>query len=168
MSQERLQQSLSAGPHHLLSRLVGTWEGVARTWFQPDKLEDESPISGTFRSVLDGRYVVHEYTSSMGGKPLSGIATLGYHLDGRQFTMSWVDTFHVGTDIMNLLGEPGVGDRVSVTGSYHTGEQSPRWGWRVDIDVAGPDALVITHFNIEPGAAPQKAIEIQYKRRDSR
>ncbi|QAT84935.1 hypothetical protein EJ065_3372 [Corallococcus coralloides] len=165
MSQERLQQSLSAGPHHLLSRLVGTWEGVARTWFQPDTLEDESPISGTFRSVLDGRYVVHEYTSSLGGKPLSGIATLGYHLDGRQFTLSWVDTFHVGTDIMSLLGEPGVSDRCSVTGSYYTGEQTPRWGWRVDIEVAGPDALVITHFNIEPGAAPQRAIEIQYKRR---
>ncbi|RKH63765.1 DUF1579 domain-containing protein [Corallococcus aberystwythensis] len=165
MSQERLQQSQSAGPHHLLSRLVGAWEGVARTWFQPDKLEDESPISGTFRSVLDGRFVVHEYTSAMGGKPLSGVATLGYHLDKQQFTMSWVDTFHVGTDIMPLLGEPGVSDRISVTGSYFTGEQSPRWGWRVDIEVKGPDALVITHFNIEPGAAPQKAIEIQYKRR---
>ncbi|WP_375758769.1 DUF1579 domain-containing protein [Corallococcus exercitus] len=165
MSQERLQQSLSAGPHHLLSQLIGNWEGVARTWFEPDKLGDESPISGSFRSVLDGRFVVHEYTSSLGGKPLSGIATLGYHLDGRQFTMSWVDTFHVGTDIMTLLGAAGVSDRFSVLGTYFTGEQSPRWGWRVDIQVTGPDALVVTHFNIEPGAEPQKAIEIQYKRR---
>ncbi|WP_223645847.1 DUF1579 domain-containing protein [Corallococcus sp. EGB] len=165
MSQERLQQSLSAGPHHLLSQLVGSWEGVARTWFQPDKVEDESPSSGTFRSVLDGRFVVYEYTSAFGGKPLSGIATLGHHLDQGRFTMAWVDTFHVGTDIMTLQGEPGGDDRFSVTGSYFIGEQSPRWGWRVDIDVAGPDALVITHFNIQPGEAPQKAIEIQYKRR---
>ncbi|MFB1478769.1 DUF1579 domain-containing protein [Corallococcus sp. RDP092CA] len=165
MSQEPLQQSLSAGPHHLLSRLVGAWEGVARTWFQPDKVEDESPSSGSFRSVLDGRFVVYEYTSAFGGKPLSGMATLGHHLDGRRFTMAWVDTFHVGTDIMTLQGEPGVSDRFSVTGSYSTGEQSPRWGWRVDIELTGPDALVITHFNIEPGAAPQRAIELQYKRR---
>ncbi|MBN8232631.1 DUF1579 domain-containing protein [Corallococcus macrosporus] len=165
MSQERLQQSLSNGPHHLLSRLLGAWEGVARTWFEPDKVADESPSSGSFRSVLDGRFVVHEYTSAMGGKPLSGIATLGYHLDGQRFTMSWVDSFHMGTDIMTLQGEAGGSDRFSVTGSYFTGEQSPRWGWRVDIQVTGPDALTITHFNIEPGAEPQKAIEIQYKRR---
>ncbi|MFP2895568.1 DUF1579 domain-containing protein [Corallococcus sp. 4LFB] len=167
MSQERLQQSLSAGPHHLLSQLVGAWEGTARTWFEPDKVADTSPSTGSFQSVLDGRFVVHQYTSEMGGKPLSGIATLGYHLDGQHFTMSWVDTFHVGTDIMTLQGEAGVSDRFSVLGSYRTGDDSPRWGWRVDIQVTGPDSLVVTHFNIEPGAAPQKAIEIQYKRRDS-
>ncbi|MCY1042203.1 DUF1579 domain-containing protein [Corallococcus sp. bb12-1] len=166
MSQDRLQQSQSpGGPHHFLSRLVGGWEGVARTWFEPDKVEDESPITGTFRSVLDGRFVVHEYTSSMGGKPLSGIATLGHHLDLRQFTMSWVDTFHVGSDIMPLLGEAGVSDKFSVSGTYFAGDDAPRWGWRVDIDQPSPDALVITHFNIQPGEAPQKAIEIQYRRR---
>ena len=160
MSQELLQQSLSVGgPHHFLTQCVGAWEGTARTWFEPDKVADESPISGTFRSVLDGRFVVHEYTSAMGGKPLTGMATLGYHLDGRRFTMGWVDTFHVGTDLMTLQGEAGVSDRFSVLGSYSTGEQSPRWGWRIDMERTGPDALVITHFNIEPGQAPQKAIE---------
>ncbi|TSC25854.1 DUF1579 domain-containing protein [Corallococcus sp. Z5C101001] len=166
MSQERLQQSQSAGgPHHFLSQLVGAWEGVARTWFEPDTVADESPITGTIRGVLDGRFVVHEYTSAMGGKPLSGMATLGYHLDGGHFTMVWVDTFHVGTDILNSVGTPGVSDRFSVLGSYFTGEQSPRWGWRTDIEVRGPDSLLITHFNIQPGEDAQKAIEIQYRRR---
>ncbi|RKH30257.1 DUF1579 domain-containing protein [Corallococcus sicarius] len=166
MSQESLQKSQAAGgPHHFLTQCVGEWEGTSRTWFEPGKLGDESPISGTIRSVLDGRFVVHEYTSSLGGKPLTGTATLGYHLDGRQFTMAWVDTFHVGSDIMSLQGEAGVSDRFSVSGSYFTGEQSPRWGWRIDMERTGPDALVITHFNVEPGQAPQKAIEIQYRRR---
>ncbi|RKH42648.1 DUF1579 domain-containing protein [Corallococcus llansteffanensis] len=166
MSQERLQQSQSpGGPHHFLTQCVGDWEGMARTWFEPDKVADESPISGTIRSVLDGRFVVHEYTSSLGGKPLTGMATLGYHLDGPQFTMAWVDSFHMGSDIMALQGEAGVSDRFSVLGSYYTGEQSPRWGWRVDLERTGPDALVITHFNIQPGEAAQKAIEIQYRRR---
>ncbi|MBE4748938.1 DUF1579 domain-containing protein [Corallococcus sp. ZKHCc1 1396] len=166
MSQDRLQQSQApGGPHHLLARCVGDWEGTARTWFEPDKLGDESPISGSIRSVLGGRFVVHEYASSLGGKPLSGIATLGHHLDGRQFTMSWVDTFHVGSDIMTLLGDAGVSDRFSVLGSYFTGEQSPRWGWRVDIEQPSSDSLVITHFNVPPGEAAQKAIEIQYRRR---
>jgi hypothetical protein len=164
--QERLKKSQSpGGPHHLLARFVGTWEGQARTWFEPDKLADESPISGTLRSVLDGRYVVHEYTSAMGGKPLTGIATLGHHLDGRNFVASWVDSFHTGTDIMAFQGEPGVSDRCSVLGSYSGGEGAPRWGWRIDMERTGPDTLVITHFNIPPGMAPSKALEVQYKRK---
>jgi hypothetical protein len=165
MSQERLQQSLASGPHHFLAQLVGEWEGLCSTWFEPGKLADESPIVGTFRGVLDGRFVVHEYRSALGGKPLSGIATLGYHLDGEQFTMSWVDTFHVGTDIMTFQGESGVSDRCSVKGTYFAGAGAPRWGWRVDVELPRPDALVLTHFNIEPGQEPQLALRVEYKRR---
>jgi hypothetical protein len=164
--QERLKKSQAeGGPHYLLSQWEGEWEGQVRTWFEPDKLADESPIFGAIRSVLGGRYVVHEYASSMGGKPLTGMATMGYHLDGRNFIASWVDSFHTGTDIMAFQGEPGVNDRYSVLGSYSAGEGAPRWGWRIDIERTGPEGLLITHFNIQPGEAPAKAIEIRYERR---
>ncbi len=167
MITERFQQSMAPGsPHHLLSRLVGEWEGTAKTWFEPDKLADESPISGTIRSILGGRFVLHEYTSQVMGSALSGMATLGYHLDEKRFTMSWIDTFHMGTGLMySTSTAPGSEDRFSVLGSYADPKGGKPWGWRTDIEVLSPEQLVFTHHNITPDGKSAKAVEIQYRRK---
>jgi hypothetical protein len=34
------KKSMAIGPHHLLNQLVGEWEGVTKTWFEPVKLGD--------------------------------------------------------------------------------------------------------------------------------
>jgi hypothetical protein len=166
MSDERFQKSLApGGPHHLLASMVGEWEGSARTWFEPEKLADESPISGTVRAVLGGRFVLHEYTGQMMGKPLSGMATLGYYLDQQRFTMAWVDTFHMGTGILSSQGEVGAEARFSVLGSYADPSGGRPWGWRTELELVEPHRLVITHYNITPDGVSAKAVEIQYRRK---
>jgi len=71
---EKFETSKATGNHFQLSRLAGEWEGTAKTWFEPDTVADESPVSGTMRTILGGRFILHEYQGSFGGKPLEGIA----------------------------------------------------------------------------------------------
>ncbi len=168
MAKGTFEQSLSEGGiHHQLQKLLGEWEGVTRTWFEPDKLGDESPWRGRIRPALGGRFVVHEYEGSFQGKPLSGMALLGYHLDAERYEMAWIDTFHSGTAIMFSTGA-NTGRGYDVRGSYLAPE-GPPWGWRTEVHSPEPDQLVITHYNIPPeGMGPEaRAVETVYRRRAS-
>ncbi|AKT43488.1 DUF1579 domain-containing protein [Chondromyces crocatus] len=166
MSKLTLEESQAErGAHHRLALMVGEWEGTTRVWFQPDEVADESPCRGTIRSALGGRFVVHEYEGAFQGKPLSGIAIHGAHLDEARYETAWVDSMHNGTAIMFSVGEAGStsGD-FRVLGSYGDG-QGNRYGWRTEITVDGPDRLVITHFNVLPDGTEAKGMETDYRRR---
>lgn len=157
-----LAASLSDGPHAFLARLAGGWTGRTKTWFEPDKLADESPFEGRFTPALDGRFVLFEYTSELAGEPRGGRAWYGYHLDRARYTKAWIDSFHTGTDIMTFTGGPVTGG-FEVAGEYSVGD-SPVWGWRSRVNLDGDD-LVITDFNVMPGHEPAKAIETTLRRR---
>jgi hypothetical protein len=160
-----MEKSLASGPHYQLSKLAGKWEGRAMTWFEPGVVGDVSFVSGTIRPVLDGKFVLHEYQGSLGGKPLQGMAIIGYHLDLQKFQVAWIDSFHNGTAIMFSEGKKGA-ERPDVLGSYAyvTPELEQHWGWRTEINLVGDSELVITSFNISPEGTEDKATETRYVR----
>ncbi len=162
---QKLNESKSNGPHFQLSRLVGEWKGTTKTWFDPSKLEDESPISGTMRLVLDDRFIMHEYQSSFGDKPLSGIAIFGYDLNTQKYQCAWMDTFHNGTAIMFSKGNKG-DEGINVLGSYAyiTPETEQHWGWRTQLEMISDSELVITAYNISPEGEESKATETNYRK----
>jgi len=162
---EQLKQSLHDGIHHQLSRLTGNWEGTTKVWFEPDKVADESAVKGSMRTVLGGRFVLHEYTGSFGGNALEGLALYGYHQALRQFQAAWVDSFHNGTAIMYSEGSRGA-DSLNVLGGYtYVAEQvEMRWGWRTEIQLISDDEVRITAFNISPEGEEAKATETNYRR----
>ena len=162
---QKLEQSKTNGPHFQLSRLEGNWEGTTKTWFDPSKLEDESPISGTMKLIFDGRFILHEYESSMGGKPLAGMAIIGFDLNTEKFQLAWVDTFHNATAIMFSEGKKASAG-IDVLGSYAyiSPETQQQWGWRTEIKVVNDYELVITAYNISPDGEESKATETLYKK----
>lgn len=162
---ERMDKSQASGPHLQLSKLAGSWEGRAKIWFEPGVVGDDSFVSGTIRPVLDGKFALHEYRGSLGGKPLQGMAIIGYHLDLQQFQVAWIDSFHNGTAIMFSEGKKGA-EGIDVLGGYAyvTPELEQYWGWRTEIVLVSDRELVITSFNISPEGSEDKATETRYKR----
>jgi Protein of unknown function (DUF1579) len=163
MAEDRLIQSRApGGAHHLLARLAGNWSGTARTWFEPGKLADESPSRARIRAVLDGRFVVLEYEGAIKGKPLFGMAIIGYHIDASLYTMAWVDSFHLGTATMHSEGEPRE-NGFSVLGHYDVPQSEP-WGWRTELLLTRDARLQITAYNIPPKGEEARAVEWLYQR----
>jgi hypothetical protein len=162
---EKFETSKATGAHLHLSKLAGEWEGISRTWFEPDKVADESPIRGSMRPVLGGRFILHEYKGNFGDKPLEGVTIIGYHLELKKFQSAWIDSFHNGTAIMFSEGKKA-DDQLSVLGSYAwvTPEEEQHWGWRTEIDIINDDEIKITAYNIPPGGEEAKATEILYKK----
>jgi len=164
--QERLVVSKATGPHSLLAKAVGNWEGTVRTWFEADELADTSPVTGTIRPVLGGRFVLHEYTGTLMGDVMEGISLHGYALGEEQFETAWIDSCHNGTRIMlSRQDRDPTGAVASVLGSYPVAD-APDWGWRTEIDVSGcPDELAIRHFNVTPTGEEAIGVEFRYRSR---
>lgn len=151
------------GPHHRLAAMAGVWEGSYRLWFAPGPPTMQGTQRGRLRLALGGRFLVHEYSGEAGGDAFEGIALIGRHLDGGAWETAWVDSFHTGTSIMLQRSATTTGAAFTALGGYAAGD-GPDWGWRTDIDQPDADTLRITMSNIEPGAEPQLAVQVDYVR----
>ncbi|MCA9742576.1 MAG: DUF1579 domain-containing protein [Deferribacteres bacterium] len=163
MNQKTFEQSKKDGGHQFLASLAGEWQGMTKTWFEPDKLADESQTRATFRLVLDGRFVMQEYEGTLMGKKIQGIAIWGNHLQTGIFQRIWIDNFHMGTGMMLSEGSR-IEHGINVIGSYHDSAGGQDWGWRTQLELAEPDTIVVTAFNISPEGHEAKAIETRYER----
>ncbi len=163
--QTSLENSMADGSHSELKKLEGEWLGIAKTWFEPDKVADESPVRGSMKLILGGRFILYEYKGSFDGKPLEGIAIFGYDLNMKRFQSAWVDSYHNGTAIMFSDGKRGEKD-FSVQGNYTyiTSEEEQTWGWRTAIEIIDGDTIRLTAFNVFPNGTEVKATEVIYTR----
>lgn len=165
MSKIKFETSKAEGKHFEMSLWEGEWEGITRTWFEPNVLSDESPMNATMRPVLNGMFMMFEYSGSLTGKPFSGMMMLGNYLLNNKFQSSWIDSFHMGTGIMFSESKEDE-NKFSVLGSYDTGiENEPHWGWRITIEMPEKDKLIVTAYNITPKDEEAKATETIFTRK---
>lgn len=150
-----------SSPHHFLSQLAGNWKGSNKLWLEPDKLANQAPIAGTIQIILEGRYALFLYQSSIEGEAQHGMFTFGYNTELNRYEASWVDSFHTNTSIMFCTGNE-MDNGFFVLGSYPDPTGGPDWGWRTEVTLLGQE-LIVTAYNIMPDGMEAKAIEITLK-----
>lgn len=164
MAKDKFEQSLKDGVHQKINNLVGSWKGISKTWFEQGVLVDESPSIAKISSILDGRFISYDYQSSIDGKPLTGKMIIGFDIPYQKYTLSWIDSFHMGTQIMQASGE-ATEKGFSILGSWGNPEYGDQlFGWRTELEIINDDEIIFSAYNIMPGEEETKAIEVVYTR----
>lgn len=153
----------SGSPHHFLAQLGGGWTGTSKLWLEPDQPADDAPMVGSIQLILDRRFALFLYQSSIQGEPQHGMFTFGYNTTLDRYEASWVDTFHNNTAIMFCVGT-SMENGFSVLGSYPDPTGGPDWGWRTVVQLLDSDHLLITAYNILPDGMETKATEARLTR----
>ncbi|MGD9487201.1 MAG: DUF1579 domain-containing protein [Calditrichaceae bacterium] len=155
------------GAETILKSLVGSWEGVCRTWFRPGELADESNVKGEFKLILNGRFLRHTYEGKIQGKPRHGEETIAFNSVSQKFQISWFDDFHMNYGIMFSEGE-GSETGFIVAGKYDVGQDQSPWGWKTVFELIDDEHLTITAYNVTPDGREAKAVETRYTRENRR
>jgi hypothetical protein len=129
----------------------------------PDDPPQESPTRAVVATAADGACATVDYSWAEGGRPHAGHMVLRQGDEPEPQDVAWIDTFHTGGKFMLLDGEADARGRYAALGHYSV-PSSPEWGWRVVVDVEGPDRWTLLMYNVAPDGQVYPAVEARYVR----
>jgi len=143
--------------------LLGNWSGEKSLWFDP-KAPPHSvcPSTLTIAREAMGKFLALRYQWSFEGKPQEGLLLVGNDNSTDSVSAAWVDSFHSSGSVMSFKGE-ATAQGFSVLGSY-AAPPGPDWGWSIALALVDAGTLEVLMHNIEPGAAPEPAVRLLWKR----
>ncbi len=101
--QEYLKLMQPGEEHKRLQSYVGKWDTVTKIWMGgPGTPPMTSTGMSTFKSVLDGRWLMEEHAGSMMGMPYNGIGMMGYDNYKNLYVGTWFS--NMGTEMLQMAG----------------------------------------------------------------
>ena len=101
--QEYMKLMQPGQAHKHLHYYVGTWNTVTKVWMGgPGTTPTASTGTSTFKSVLDGNWVMEEHAGSMMGMPYQGIGMMGYDNYKKLYVGTWFS--NMGTEMLQMAG----------------------------------------------------------------
>jgi hypothetical protein len=94
---EGLVQDMSAKPgkeHELLKKFEGEWDAAAKFMMEPGKEPVPSKGKESGKLILGGLFLVTTFDADMFGGKFTGHGVLGYDLQKKKYTGSWVDSLN--------------------------------------------------------------------------
>lgn len=141
-----------------LLQCAGAWEGVNRLYLAPEDPVDESATTLRITPLLHDTFVRVDQTWSWQGKPQEGSLLIGCDPETNAATVHWIDTFHMGRQVLALTGTIAEDGSVDVRGTY-AAPPGPDWGWRILFRPVPGSRFEIEMFNIEPNGTEQVAVQ---------
>jgi len=170
MMQQMMELAKLNDNHKLLADFAGSWSTSVKM-MEPGKEPTVSKGSVTYKSIMNGRYVIGDHTGSMkmpgaDGKmkdfTFKGMSTDGYDNVKQKFTSSWMD--NMGTGILMF---EGTYDPATKTFTY-TGEMEVVPGMKTPVrsvvKVADKNHRTFEWYE-NRGGQEMKTLEIDYTRK---
>ena len=159
------QMSALGENHKLLNYMNGSW--TTKTTHIPDApgAKPMDPIDGkcVTKSIMGGRFFQSEHTSSMMGKPMEGVATVGYDNTSGKFVSTWIDNFST-----NIMYSTGTYDAATKTFTYICTMDDPmnpgkKFDMKEVIKIIDNDKHLMIFYSVKEGKET-KFMEIVYSR----
>lgn len=144
----------------------GTWKGKNILHDPMSGTDVVSHTEATFGGVANGKFVRIDYGWTYDGQGIDGSLFLGYRMKDDAWSGTWVDGWHMGSEMMTLTGSAAAGGgaaRLALEGTYQV-EGYPSWGWRIELAFISKTAISIKMVNISPEKEESPAVEIELER----
>ena len=146
-----------------LKRLSGEWQGTNRLWISPDDPARTSSTTARVSFAAHDSFMQIEYGWEFEGEHQDGLLLLGNPKMQETVKAAWIDSWHMGEDLMVCDGIKEDENVISVQGSYPA-PPGPDWNWRIIIEPGDGESFKIIMYNISPAGQENLAVEAVYVR----
>jgi hypothetical protein len=161
---QEMQPPVPVKEHELLRQFEGDWDLTSKFTMEPGKEPMASKGKETARIIAGGLFLVFDVESDMMGQKFVGHGTMGYDVQKRKFTGSWIDSMATGV----YLVEGAFDEKGKVLTEWMEGT-CPQTGqdmkMRMVHEIKDKDSRVLSFFMSGPDGKEMQTGTIEYKRR---
>ncbi len=149
--------------HEMLAKREGQWNASTKFWTDPSGPPQVHEGESTIQMIMDGRYLLQQYTMSFNGMSFEGIGLTAYDRMKGEYQTIWID--NMGTGIMWATGKEKNGEFVykGDTPDMMAGKYVPD---RTVERMVNDDTIVFEVYTPGPDGKEFKSMEIIYTRAD--
>lgn len=148
--------------HARMAKAAGSYTITVKSWQQPGTEPTVDQGSVTRRVILDGRVMVEEMSSSMGGQPFSGFGLSGYNNVTGKHWSTWNDSMSTG--LMVAEGDCDEAGACRFTGSWDDPISKAKINARMTSSWNDADTETFAMFAPGPDGKEFQMMEISYRR----